>query len=175
MFIRGENIELRAIEPDDYLKLTQILEDPQIQLRLFGYPLELGKTTFDDWLKASRHNKQVYYFAIKETGDLDVVGICAYQDIDYRNGSVTLWAAIAPECEAKGYGEQALKMLSINAFDQLRMEHIALYCLENDQVSKDWAQQAGFSRNVILKSRIEKEDKRLDLELYSLQKEEGVG
>ncbi len=171
MNIRGENIELTAIEPDDYIRLTEILMDPQVMKYRFGYPSKLKEMAFGEWLDSSRQNKQVYYFSVVERVNADVVGICAYQDIDYLNGSVTLWVAIAPEFVSKGYLEQTLKMLARNAFDQLRMEHISLYCLVNDSVCNTCAKRAGFTLDMVQKSRIKREDKRLDIELYSLLKE----
>ena len=173
MNIRGENIELTAIEPDDYKQMTATLKDPQVMRNLFWYPYKLKDMAFDEWLKGARQNRQTYYFAVKERRDAAVAGICAYQDIDYRNGSIALWVVIAPEFVSKGYGEQALKLLARNAFDQLRMEHISLYCLERDGASKTCAKAAGFSLDMIQKSRIKREDKRLDIELYSLLKEKG--
>lgn len=172
MIIRDKNIELRAIEPDDYKNLTEILSAPQVESCLFGYPSKLKEMAFHEWLSSAFQNKNAYYYVVKEPQNSDTVGICAYQDIDYRNGSVTLWVAIAPEHTNKDYGVQALRILARNAFDQLRMEHVALYCLENDIAAKSWAKSVRFSLDVVLNSRIKMGDHRLNLELYSLLKEE---
>ena len=172
MYIRGENIELRAIERSDYKKLAEILCAPQVAQRLFGQPSKLKEMAFSEWFSSIAQNRKDFYFTVKETGDFDTVGICAYQDIDYRNGSVTVWVALASEDMDKDYGSQTLKALTRNAFDQLRMEYVALYCLENDSVSEAHAKSAGFSFDALLYSRIKRGDIRLNLELYNLLKEE---
>lgn len=173
MIIKGENIHLQAIEPSEYDGLTKILAHPQVKPYLFGYPAELEGMAFDKWLAKSRENEQVYYFSVKQAQDAQTIGICAYQEIDYKNGSVAVWAAIDPAFAQKGHGAQTLKLLAQNAFDQLRMEHVAFYCLEGDSAAISWAQRAGFTRDAVLYSRIKKADKRMSLELYSLLKEEG--
>lgn len=173
MIIKGKNTELQAIEPGDHSRLKKILAHPQVKPYLFGYPAKLEGMAFDEWLAKSREDERVYYFSVKQAHDVQSIGICAYQEIDYRNGSVAVWAAIHPEFTQKRHGTQTLKLLAKNAFDQMRMEHVAFYCLEGDSAARCWAQHAGFTRDAVLYSRIKKADKRMSLELYSLLKEEG--
>ena len=174
LFIRGKNVELRAIEPEDYMIIDQILNAPQVSSCLFGYPLLHKGMAAGEWLKSSVNRKNAFYYAVKETQNFATVGVCAYQEIDYKNGSMTVCVAIAPEyTQDSVYGVETLRALSRHGFYQLRMEHIALYCIENDHLIEAWAQEAGFSKDAVLYSRIIRGNKRLNLELYSLLKEEG--
>ena len=172
MIIRNNKIELRAIEPEDYKKIVDILRLPPVWNCLLDIPLQLAEMTFDEWFSAFNQNEHIYFFSVKDRSHDETVGVCAYQDIDYRNGSVTVWAVIDPEKAAAGLITEALKALVHNAFHQLRMEYIALYCLENDSTAQAAAINAGFFLDAVLKSRINKDGHRLDLELYSLIKEE---
>ena len=173
MFIRGKNIELRAVEPEDYEIITHILNARQVSSCFFGYPSKLEDMPLSEWLESFTKNRNTIFYAVKETQNFVTVGVCTYQEIDYKNGSIKVWVAIAPEYIDSTYGTETLRTLSRYAFFQLRMEHIALCCLEEDLTMKAWAKAAGFSKDTILYSRIKRGNERLNLELYSLLKEEG--
>ena len=170
MIFRDERIELSAVEPTDGARLMEILNTPSVAACLFGLPAKAAAMGFDAWVAAVTQRKNDVYLTVREAGSPDPVGLCAYQDIDYRNGSVTVWAAIAPEY---GCGVQVLRLLSKNAFSHLRAEHVALLCLASDHSMSAQAAQAGFTQDATLFSRIRRGDERLDQKLFTLLKGEG--
>lgn len=175
MYFVGENIELRAIETADYNSLVRMLSKPPIAKHLFGWTQKALETPFSQWLKETARSGKHFYFSIKKREDNALAGLCAYNDMDIKNGSVTIWAAIMPDDRFENVAEEALRILARHAFDQLRIEHVAFVCLENDEEANGWAEKAGFKLDATLLSRIKKGSKRHSLKLYSQLKHESRG
>lgn len=169
MLFQDEGIELAAVESSDGARLMEILNTPSIAACLFGLPAKAAAMGFDVWLTAAMQRRNDVYFSVKAKGCQQPVGLCAYQDIDYRNGSVTIWAAVQPEY---GCGAQVLRLLCKNAFSHLRAEHVALLCLAADHSMSALAAQVGFTQDAVLYSRIRRGDERLDQKLFTLLKGE---
>ncbi len=170
MLFQSDTLELRALEPEDGAAVMDILNAPDVANRLFGLPMKAQGMAFADWLGLAAHRKSDFYFAVTERQTGKILGLCAYQDIDYRNGRVTVWAALADA----GLTVQTLTLLAEGAFAHLRMEHIALLCLRGDTDTAASAEAAGFTLDAIFYSRIKKSGKSYDLTVYTLLKgEEG--
>jgi RimJ/RimL family protein N-acetyltransferase len=170
MLLTDDTLELRALEPEDDGAVMAILEHPAVVGSLFSFPAKAATMGFELWRRASILRRNDFYFAVTERATRKTVGICAYQDIDYRNGRATLWAALSPEFEED---EKVIKLLAQTAFDHLRLEHLALLCLSGDVRTIAVASKAGFKRDSIFYSRVKKNDKRYDLLIYTLLKGEG--
>lgn len=171
MIIRGNGVELTSVEADDQKTVLKITSDPTVNQYLFGCPS--NKIAHLHCCASSEACcKNAYYFAVRDKAKM--VGICAYRDIDYRNGSVTVWAAIDAKEQKKAYKAAAFQALARNAFDNMRMEHIAFYCIEGDEAAASSAKSAGFTFDALLYSRIREGDKSMNLELYTLLKDEAV-
>jgi RimJ/RimL family protein N-acetyltransferase len=125
---------------------------------------------FEAWRRAAVLRSGEVCFTATEWENQSIVGVCAYRNIDYRNGRVDIWAAVLPDF---GGGAELLLLLAQTAFDHLRIEHAALPCLADDARTIGFAGQAGFTRDAIFYSRIKKNDKRYDVLLYTLLKGEG--
>ena len=170
MLLLNDIIELRAIDPADAFIILAILRIPDIAASLLGFPLKLLEMDFNGWLAAAAVRRNDFYFTVVDRQSSEVAGICAYQDIDYRNGRVTVWAALAGSVNKA----EVLNLLAANAFMHLRMEHVALQCLTDDTDTIAAAEAAGFSRDAIFYSRIKKSGKNADVSVYTLLKgEEG--
>ena len=168
MLLQSDKLELRAIEYSDGEAIMNILTAPTVVDCLFGFVVKALEMEFADWLVSAAHRKNEFYFTITQRPSAEVVGICAYQDIDYRNGRITIWAASLSD------KHHVLALLAFNAFEHLRMEHVALFCLFDDTDMVKAAESAGFTRDAIFYSRIKKSGKSTDVLVYTLLKgEEG--
>lgn len=169
MLLQSDSLELRAIELSDGSAILDILNTPAVTECLFGFPSKTQSLAFEDWLAAAANRKNDFYFAVTDRLSSEVVGVCAYQDIDYRNGRVAIWAAMqAPKDKTR-----LLALLASYAFMHLRMEHVALACLPGDSDTITAAESAGFTRDAIFYSRVKKSGKSDDLLIYTLLKGEG--
>ena len=168
MLLQNDELELRAMEYSDGDEIMNILKTPAVADYLFGFSARALDMEFSDWLLSATHRKNEFYFTVTQRHSAEVVGVCSYQDIDYRNGRVSIWAA------SQAYKPQVIAMLATNAFEHLRMEHVALYCLADDTYTINTAESAGFTRDAIFYSRIKKSGKSADVLVYTLLKgEEG--
>ncbi len=170
MLLLNEILELRAIEPADAFIILAILRLPGIAESLMGFPQKALDMDFAGWLAAAANRRNDFFFSVVDRQSSEVIGICAYQDIDYRNGRVNVWAALADSKDKAN----TLSLLASNAFLHLRMEHVAVHCLTEDALTIAAAEMAGFSRDAIFYSRIKKSGKNADVSVYTLLKgEEG--
>ena len=171
MLLLNEILELRAIEPADAFIILAILRLPGIAAYLMGFPLKALDMDFTDWLAAAAGRRNDFYFTVVDRQSSEVIGICAYQDIDYRNGRVNVWAALVDS----GDKAETFSLLASNAFLHLRMEHVSMRCLTDDADTIAAAEAAGFSRDAIFYSRIKKNGRNADISVYTLLKgEEGA-
>jgi len=170
MLLRNDSLELRALEPEDGEAVMAILENPVVSVNLFGFPAKAAEMGYDAWRRAASLFRNDFYFAVTERTNPRVIGICAYQGIDYRNGRTDIWAAVTPDYIG---GIDLLLLLTQTAFNHLRIEHIALPCLAYDARMISLAEQAGFSQDSIFYSRIKKNGNRYDIIIYTLLKGEG--
>jgi len=170
--IRGNGVELTAVETQDCETIRKILGGFETERYYFACPSKEPPPEFPCCLSTAACCKNAYCFAVRAAGK--TVGLCAYRDIDYRNGSVTVWAAAGAGERGKKYRTEAIKALSKNAFDQMRMEHIAFYCIEGDSEAAEAVTRAGFRRDAVLYSRIRSGGGSKNLELYTLLKNEAV-
>ncbi len=170
MLLLNELLELRAIEPADAFIILAILRLPGISANLMGFPSKALDMDFNGWLAAAVRRND-FYFTVVDRQSSEVIGICAYQDIDYRNGRVNVWAALADS----GDKAETFSLLASNAFLHLRMEHVAVRCLTDDADTIAAAEATGFTRDAIFYSRIKKDGKNADVSVYTLLKgEEGA-
>ncbi len=167
MLFLNDTLELRAPEPEDGAAILDVLSDPAVAGRLFGFPEKALSMSFESWLDAAALRKNDFIFSITQRQTGKALGLCAYQDIDYRNGRVTVWAALA-DAEYKAL---VLELLAQGAFTHLRAEHVAMHCLQGDTHTADAAKAAGFSQDAIFYSRVKKDGKNHDLSVYTRLKE----
>jgi RimJ/RimL family protein N-acetyltransferase len=149
--IRGERVNLRAVEPTDYPLLTRWLNDPDVMIH-WGRP---GNTVSHEEVEsaeraeASRPNSRKY---IIETRDRAPIGQIDYYDLDWQNRSA--WVSIMigdPEFWSGGYGTDAMRALLNYLFRQLALHRVALTAHEsNERALRSYAKN-GFVREGTLR------------------------
>lgn len=130
--IRGTRVNLRAVEPSDYLLLARWLNDPDVMVN-WGRPgntLSLQEVEQSERSQAARSNSRKY---IIETSDGTPIGQIDYYDLDWQNRSA--WVSIMigePEYWSGGYGTDAMRALLGYLFRQLDLQRVALTAHESN-------------------------------------------
>jgi RimJ/RimL family protein N-acetyltransferase len=170
MLLRDKWLELRALEPEDGVTMLALLTC-LAAAGLYGFLAKAIEMDFDAWRRAAILRKNDFWLAVTERDGGRFVGVCAYQDIDYRNGRAGLVMALEPGRED---GDALLLLLARSAFDHLRLEHVTLPCLAGDARTAGFAERAGFTRDAVFRSRVKRTGQRSDILVYTLLKGEGV-
>ncbi len=169
MVIYGEKIKLRAIEPEDNAILLEMMNDPDIELMVGGYSWPGSMTDQMKWYSKLENTSSILRCIIANKESNQAVGTLILNEIDMKNGTGHIHIKIASGSErGKGYGTDAILTVVKYAFSELRLNCIFANILSYNKPSVHLFEKCGFHRDGILRSRVFKQGKYIDLFSYSL-------
>lgn len=122
----GRLVNLRAVEPTDYVLLWQWLNDPEVTV-YWGKPgntPSLPQVERKERAQAERGNSQKF---IVETKGAQAIGQIDYYDLDWQARSAWVSIMIAEQDYwGGGYGTDAMRALLQYLFCQLGLHRVAL-------------------------------------------------
>jgi RimJ/RimL family protein N-acetyltransferase len=123
--IRGENLDLRAIEPEDTERCHRWINDPEVTRTLgMRYPLTLAAER--RWVEQERDATREIQLIIM-TLDGQPIGTCGLMGMTPIDRSAELGILIGEKGYwGKGYGTDAVLTLCAFGFTQLNLHRIAL-------------------------------------------------
>lgn len=140
--IRGERVNLRAIEREDLPNYVQWLNDPQV-LEHFGrfFPMSLAEE--EKWYEGMLQDPSVCNFAIELDGQH--IGGAGFCHIDGRNSSaeVGLFVGI-PELWDQGLGRDALQSLVRFGFEEMNLHRLYLRVFADNKRGIHLYEKVGF-------------------------------
>ncbi len=169
MIIKGQNIVLRAIEPEDAELLFKLINDPETEYLLGGWSFPVSQKDQLDWIVSlSRDNSNLRcMIQINETSE--AVGTVILNNIDCKNGTAAIHIKIAGNAhKGKGYGTEAINTLVDYGFNELRLHCIYAQVNEDNIPSQKLFQKCGFIPEGILKDRLHKKGKYLSVKMFSI-------
>lgn len=153
--IQGKLVKLRAVEPEDVLKTTAMLNDPRVSLTLggfyFGISLQAEQNWYANYLK--KENTLVS-LVIENMNTGEHMGHCGFSEISWKNRKGTLGLFLGHEYWGKGYGTDALMALCHFGFTQLNMQRIQLYVYSLNSAAIRVYEKCGFQTEVIMKEHV---------------------
>jgi RimJ/RimL family protein N-acetyltransferase len=148
--LRGDRVNLRAVETEDYQLLWRWLNDPDVML-YWGRPgntATLLEVARDEERNAARGNSRKY---IIETHDEIPIGQIDYYDLDWQARSA--WVSIMigePKFWSGGYGTSAMRALLTYLFRQIGLHRVTLTVHEsNVRAQKSYAKNGFVSEGVL--------------------------
>lgn len=142
--IKGERVDLRAVEPADLPLLAAWLNDPDI-MRYWGRPgqtLSLAEVEARERSEAARGNSRKY---IVQTKDGHPIGQIDYYDLDWQNRSASVSIMVGdPEYWGGGYGTDAMASLLKYLFRELDLHRVALTVHESNERARKSYEKNGF-------------------------------
>ena len=175
MFKYGD-ISFRAVEERDLILLYKMRKDEVINNMLFTlYPVSMYGQ--EKWLEhiTNSTDKKVFMVEAKiNYGRLLTIGCVRLTDIDFVNRKIEIGADLCSSFRGKGYGKKVYDSLLQYCFDQMGMNQVYLYCLENNVnaikcylsvgfkqlcVLEEWIWKHGIFQNVVMMSVLKKDYK----------------
>ena len=174
MNIYGEHIVLRAILEEDAPLLLRMINDPDTERMLGGASFPVSLFDQQNWIqKQSGNSESLRCISAERTKENVGLGTVILSDIDRKNGSAQVHIKLGiDQCRGKGHGTDALKTIVRYAFDEMRLHCIYADVLEYNIASQKLFEKCGFHRDGLLRGRIYKGGRYVDVIAYSCLKED---
>jgi len=147
MFLHGEKIFLRALEPSDVELLYQWENDPEIW-KISQTLAPYSKYTLKQFIDSTQGDifsvKQVR-FMINLLHSKQTVGILDVFDIDFINSRAGMGILIDKNYRNQDIGAEAVSLTASYLFDTLHLHQIYCNVLNNNSISLKLFERCGFS------------------------------
>ena len=173
MNIQGKNVVLRAISMKDANLLMQLINDAETEKMLGGssYPVSLEEQ--EKWIVAQTGRNDVLRCIVALKENEEGIGTVILSDIDTKNGVAQVHIKMDKQRgRGKGYGSDALNTIVNYAFGEMRLNCIYADVLEYNTVSQNLFEKCGFHRDGVLRSRVFKGGRYINVVSYSRLKED---
>lgn len=167
-------VYLTEIEQEDIEIMYEWFKDIDF-LKFYDYvpPVPLNKEQVDEMFSYYKNSGKSKVFVIKLIENSQIIGLAGFDDIVKENYVATLFIGLGnKDTRGKGYGRQALNQLLNFGFNELNFHRIQLNVLEFNEAAIALYEKAGFRREGIFREFVLRDNKRYDLLLYGLLKQE---
>lgn len=147
--ITGKRVRLRAISKDDLPTFTDWLNDPEVNRHIaIYYPLSLEQE--ENWYKqmlAHPVEEQPLAIEIKDGKGWKLVGDTSFLNYDAHERSAEIGIFIGDKSAwNKGYGTEAMQLMSAYGFANLNLNRIYLRVFETNPRAAHCYEKAGFQQ-----------------------------
>lgn len=142
--IVGEHVYLSPMNVEDFEKYVKWLNNPEITKYLTIHNSIVSLTSEKEYLE--EFSKKEFHLCIVKCENDELIGNIAFNKIDYKNGTAELGIFIGEENNlGKGYGSEAINLLTNYGFKELRLHTIYLTVLDNNPRAKKAYTKCGFN------------------------------
>ena len=141
--IEGERVYLSPMNIEDAEIYTKWLNDPEIVKYLSLRNSLVSVYGERDYIEA--FSKVEFNLCIVKKDNDELIGNIGLNDVDYKNGTAELGIFIGEqENLGKGYGSEAIKLLTNYAFKELRLHSIYLRTYDINERAQKSYEKCGF-------------------------------
>lgn len=146
-----DSITLRPFEKEDLPKYRQWINNAEIA-SLIDRVLPVTETHHEIWYKKLLDDSSAVVFAVMRNDTSDYIGNVWLWNIDIRHRKAEVRIVIGDKSVAgKGFGIEALTLLSWFAFEKLNLHKLYAYVLMSNLRAIKAFERAGFSAEGVLK------------------------
>ena len=139
----GEHVYISPMNIEDADKYAEWLNNPEINKFLSTNSSLISIYKEKEYLEEIA-NKDYHYSIVKLDND-ELIGSIAIDNINYKDGNAQLGIFIGEENNlGKGYGTEAIKLLTNFAFKELRLHMIYLTVVSNNPRAYKSYEKCGF-------------------------------
>ena len=164
MELRGDDLLLRPPTEADVLAVTAACQDEELVRFLPGFPSPYRDQDARDWIASLNTNESAKEFLIVDAAGGDLLGAIRVRLGEI--GAIGYW--IARDARGRGVATRATKLLSRWALGEGGVQRLELTTDPDNLASQRVAENAGFTREGILRARTRFPDGRRDAVIFSL-------
>lgn len=175
MIIKCGCVTLRAIEEKDFDFLLFLINSPEIEQNTVGWNYPVSNLMQKQWMENFRNSLQSIKLMI-ELENSRTIGMVMLENLDWKNRTAEIGCKMSAKLKdrIKGDMQYALKGIIKYAFEELGMECICGTILEDNFFSRNLCKKVGFIEEGILRKRVYKRGKFMNLISVSLLKEDFI-
>jgi len=167
--LRDGDVVLRPWRLEDVPRVTQICQDPEIA-RWTLVPSPYDESHARTWIEQTLRDwddRAHAAFAVTDGGGevVGAMGLRLHRQYSV-NASIGYW--VAREARGRGVATIALRLLARWALEEARLPRLELVTDPGNAASQKVAERAGFRREGVLRSYIERRGTRVDCIMFSL-------
>ena len=168
MIIHGDKVVLRAVEESDNAMLLSLINDPDTEMMLGGSSWPVSEAEQLKWFEHQERSKDVLRCIVALQEDEKAIGTIILSDIDQKNATGYIHIKMSKDGgRGKGYGTDAVNTMVRYAFEELRLNCIYANILFYNEASIKLFERCGFKRDGVLRQRVFKKGKFIDMLAYS--------
>lgn len=168
MIIHGDKVVLRAVEESDNAMLLSLINDPDTEMMLGGSSWPVSEAEQLKWFEHQERSKDVLRCIVALQEDEKAIGTIILSDIDQKNATGHIHIKMSKDGgRGKGYGTDAVNTMVRYAFEELRLNCIYANILFYNEASIKLFERCGFKRDGVLRQRVFKKGKFIDMLAYS--------
>jgi len=168
---------LRAFNKSDGEKVYKWLLDDEVQSLFGGDTFYPSQDFVSKWIEEKIFDRKNIYLAICLSETKEIIGYLSIKDIDHRNRKA-LWTGLIigeKELWGKGLATEAANLMVKYLFDELNMNMIWGFWLEEHTASIKMGEKAGFRKIGVLPQAVYKKGKYHNMIISCLLREDYEG
>jgi RimJ/RimL family protein N-acetyltransferase len=171
---RGDRVELGPVQREYLPKYVEWLNDWEVSHFLaHGVPLLLNLDDETDWFEQRRKDKNSMVFAILALPEKQLIGNCAFHQIDWKNRWAIFGIVIGDKNYwNKGCGTDATRTLLRFAFEQLGLNRVELEVYDFNPRAIRAYEKAGFRRDGVRRQALYRDGAFHDIYLMGILRED---
>jgi len=173
--LKGEKIVLRPLKESDWSKTISWRNDLMIKKLAMMHPFPITEMVEKQWYEKmlASTDPGVVYFTITDNED-QPVGFISLTRISYTHRNCYLGIVIGePEARGRGYGYEAVTLISEYAFNKLNLRKITVEVVEINKSALALYEKLGFIEEGRMKKQFYSDGAFLDVFIMSLSGTEG--
>lgn len=175
MVIEYGCVRLRAVEKEDFDLLFYLINSPKIENTVMGWNFPISRMAHTQWLETFKNTMQCIRLMIELTNS-KTIGMMILNQIDWKNRTAELGCKTFASLEDRIKGDtlDAVNGMLKFAFDELGMNCITAPTQETNLPALNLLRKAGFVEEGILRNRLYKSGKFINVISTSMLREEFV-
>jgi RimJ/RimL family protein N-acetyltransferase len=171
---QGNHVRLRAIEPSDWEVFFQWNLDTEMARALYWVPFPRSKEAMKRWAEkeSTQEPERDHFFWVIEDLEGQVVGSIGSNDCDPRNGTFKYGVAIMKEHHRKGYAMEAITLVLLYFFEELRYQKVNAGVYSFNRPSIQLHEKMGFQREGHLRRMAYTRGEHFDVIIFGMTVEE---
>jgi RimJ/RimL family protein N-acetyltransferase len=172
VFLAGEKINLRPIEPEDAPSLLRADNHPEIRRALFRY-LPKNLPRMKEFIDGLYQDQETVLLAICPKDDMAPVGYTGFFRCDWQSRAAVFFITLFDPADfGKGYGGQATRLVVKYGFETLNLNRIQLHVWTGNEAGIRAYEKAGFQVEGTLRQAMYRDGNYEDFHVMGLLRQE---